>query len=113
MRILVVKCPHCSMFFSLSRKELMLHESSEPFVLDINCKKCGNSFSTLDTSESDYVIAEADLPFDVEFILSEFREEESEIFGSDGKVYGGIRVGNSSIEKMRDLINLLEKEFHD
>jgi len=51
------------------------------------------------------------MDFEIEYKLQLFREEESEMFDKDGKVYSGIRISSRQIEMMRDLINYLDQEI--
>ena len=57
---LFVKCPGCGNKINLGKKGIEAWESPGSFLLEIECKHCGQQFREHDTSEGDYNIVECD-----------------------------------------------------
>lgn len=48
------------------------------------------------------------IPFELEYKLNEFREEQKELFDENGKRYTGVLLSDRNAELMLELINELE-----
>jgi len=51
------------------------------------------------------------MEFELQWLLSEFREEQLSLFDEDGKRYSGVRMGDNAAEMMLKLINGLVEEL--